>query len=92
MDQPDLDKLSARIKRLEDAVFPPGGPALFAQLSALGLRIEQIQTEVYRDLKDLDIRQTEKIRKTIEILAEVKSAVDALAKRATVSRTMQSSS
>ena len=88
MNQHLIDDLVARVKALEDAVFPPGGPALAAQLTALGDRIRAVQSELTRDLNALDTRQTEKIRKAYEVLAELKSALETLASTSVRPRTM----
>jgi hypothetical protein len=83
-----LADLDSRIKKLEDAIFPPGGPGLGAQLAALGDRIEAVQTKLRSELKDLDARQTEKIEEVYEILNQVRSAVQALAQKGAGGRTM----
>ena len=83
-----FQNLDARVKKLEDAVFPPGGPSLGAQLTALADRIEAVQTRLRSELTELDARQTKRIKEAYEILNEAQHAIQALAKQVAGRRTM----
>lgn len=77
---PLLDGLDDRIKKLEEAVFPPGGPGLALQLDTLSDRISTARDELKRELEVFDDRQTQKIKKVYEILSELEKRVQALSR------------
>ena len=82
-----LIDLNRRVKALEEAVFPPGGPTFGVQLAEL----QDAMTQLKHGLKELDLRagqQDEKIRKVIEVFGKIEETVSQLVAAASRSRTM----
>jgi hypothetical protein len=69
--QPQLQKVVARLEKLEAEVFPPGPPGLGAQLAKLGKELKDLERRVTDENDDLK----ETISKTIRIVAELKELV-----------------
>lgn len=66
-----LRALEHRVKKIEDFLFPPGGPGVEEQIAALKEGVRRSASALRKELAGLDERKTREIKEIYEIIAHL---------------------